>query len=518
VNDQTDSQLLHAYVERRSEAAFEELVRRHVDLVYSAALRMVRDAHLAEDVTQGAFLALAKSAAQLAQRPVLSGWLYRTAQNIAAQTVRTIERRRTREQEAAIIINESFAGETDAVWEQLAPHLDVALGELNETDREALLLRYFERKSGQEMARVLGVSDEAAQKRVSRAVERLREHLAKRGVTVGASGLVVTISTNAVLVAPAGLSATITTAALTGSTVATTAIASATKTIAMTVLNKTLIAAVLAGAIGTGIYGTQEASRSRTHVQDLERQHASLTAKMEQLTRERDDATSKLARVPDENQRLNINNSELLRLRGEVTRLRREREEALAKLTPVAGTDGTPFQRQGVDTNWVRTILDAQPRERGTAAGTLRGKSIREEAGLTLSEMALVDALLKRRENDTLERSPAAFADFQTAFIQAVLRLSDPSVVKQMHDLIEKTYEQAVANGLDIPSKPQTQTDAWVQRRHNLDVQATAQLKQLLSDEERRLFDLAFLGVMGVDLGGVGVDRSNYPKGVLSPE
>jgi DNA-directed RNA polymerase specialized sigma24 family protein len=79
VNDQTDSQLLRAYAESRSEAAFAKLVRRHVDFVYSAALRMVCDSHFAEDVTQGVFVALAKSAGQLLNRPALSGWLHRTA-------------------------------------------------------------------------------------------------------------------------------------------------------------------------------------------------------------------------------------------------------------------------------------------------------------------------------------------------------------------------------------------------------------------------------------------------------
>ena len=100
MTDQTDSLLLKAYVERRLEAAFNELVHRHVDLVYSAAIRMVRDPHLAEDVTQGAFIALARQASELVERATLAGWLHRTAQNIAAQTVRTIERRRVREQEA----------------------------------------------------------------------------------------------------------------------------------------------------------------------------------------------------------------------------------------------------------------------------------------------------------------------------------------------------------------------------------------------------------------------------------
>jgi RNA polymerase sigma factor (sigma-70 family) len=146
VDSLTDQQLLHDYAERRSEAAFAELVRRHVDLVYSAALRMVRDVHLAEDVTQGVFVALAQNARQLTDRPVLSGWLHRTAQNLAANTVRSDVRRRAREQEAAAM-NELLATESNAIWEHIAPHLDDALGELSEPDRDALLLRYFERKS-----------------------------------------------------------------------------------------------------------------------------------------------------------------------------------------------------------------------------------------------------------------------------------------------------------------------------------------------------------------------------------
>src|SRR5438093_10161818 len=173
---------------------------------------MVRDPHLAEDVTQSVFVAFAKNAAQLINRRVMSGWLHRTAQNIAAQTVRTIERRRAREQEA-VAMNELLSTEPDAIWDQIAPHLDEALGELNEGDRDALLLRYFERKSAREMAQTLGTSEDAAQKRVSRAIERLREFLAKRGVTVGASRLVVVISANAVEAAPVGLAVTISTTA-----------------------------------------------------------------------------------------------------------------------------------------------------------------------------------------------------------------------------------------------------------------------------------------------------------------
>jgi hypothetical protein len=174
-----------------------------------------------------------------------------------------------------------------------------------------------------------------------------------------------------------------------------------------------------------------------------------------------------------------------------------------------------PARPNEVDTAWVQNLLDAPPKDQGLAAGALRGKFLRNEKDFSPSEVALRDALLQRQLNQNLERSPTQFADFQTAFIQGALAISDASKVQQIHDIIQQTYEHAVANGLDIPSKPATEADAWVQRRFQLDRQATGQLKELLTPEERKLFNRAFLGVMGVDLGGVGVDKSNYPKGFL---
>jgi RNA polymerase sigma factor (sigma-70 family) len=239
VNGLSDQQLLLDYTESKSESAFAELVRRHIALVYSAALRMVRDTHLAQDVTQGVFLALAKNSQQLANHAVLSGWMHRTSRNIAAQTVRTDVRRRAREQEAAAM-DELLPANPDPLWENVAPHLDNAVGDLNEADREALLLRYFERKSAAEIGQIFGISNEAAQKRVSRAVERLRESLAQRGVTVGATALVALIGANAVHAVPAGLALAMS-AAVAGTTFTTVATLTAAKTIAMTTLQKSII-------------------------------------------------------------------------------------------------------------------------------------------------------------------------------------------------------------------------------------------------------------------------------------
>jgi RNA polymerase sigma factor (sigma-70 family) len=323
VNELSDQQLLRDYAEQRSEAAFAELVRRHVDLIYSAALRMVCDAHLADDVTQSTFMALAQNARQLTNRTVLSGWLHRTAQNLAAKVVRTDVRRRAREQEAAAM-NELLSAGSDVSWEHIAPHLDAALGELNEPDRDAVLLRYVEKKSAQEMAERLGISDEAAQKRVSRAVERLREFFAKRGVTIGASGLVV-IAANAVQAAPVGLALTISTAAaLAGTTIATTATATATKAIAMTTLQKTLVAAAVAALAVVGAYEALLVSRLREQNQTLRLQQAPLAEQIQQLQRERDGAANRLSTLADEIQRVKGNSTELLKLRGEVGVLRQQ--------------------------------------------------------------------------------------------------------------------------------------------------------------------------------------------------
>jgi len=326
VNGATDQQLLRDYRENRSETAFSELVRRHVDHVYSAALRMVRDAHLAQDVSQGVFVALAMNAGQLVDRSTLSGWLHCTARNLAVKLVRTDARRRTREEEAAAM-NPLLSAESDASWEGTAPHLDAALGELSESDRDAITLRYFEKKSALEMAGLLGISDEAAQKRVSRAVDRLRELMARRGVTVGAGGLVAVLSANAVQAAPLGLAGTISAVVLSGTTLTTTAGAAA--AIAMTTLQKSIVVASVAVLAGTGIYEARQVSQLHDQVQTLRQQN-------EQQRQESESLSNRLAIAlraePAPAQSLpNAQFHELLRLRGEVSLLRRQ-SESLAKM------------------------------------------------------------------------------------------------------------------------------------------------------------------------------------------
>ena len=270
---------MREYAGGASEAAFSELVRRYINRVYSAALRLVGNAHLAEDVSQKAFLALAQNAGQLADRAVLPGWLHGTAHNLSANAIRSEVRRRAREQEAAAM-NELLAFEPEPVWESVAPFLDAALSQLNELDRDALLLRYFQHKSAREIAQLLGISGEAAQKRVNRAMGRLREFLAKQGIVVGAGALIVLISTNAVQAAPVGLAVTVSTAVLSATSLQTTTVIATTKIIAMTTAQKALIAAAVAAALGTGIYQARQTLHRRGHVQTVQLQQL-MTAQSE---------------------------------------------------------------------------------------------------------------------------------------------------------------------------------------------------------------------------------------------
>lgn len=226
MNGKTDLELLHAFAKERDDAAFGEIVRRYVDLVHSAALRMVADPHHAEDVSQAAFVALAEQSAglipKLRQGMALSAWLHLTTRNLAAKCVRTESRRRAREHAAMAM--ESLLKDPDqepsAVWAVMAPHLDDALAELPEPDRHALFLRFFEGKTAREIGDRLGLSEAAAQKRATRALERLRERFALRGVKASSGAISAAIAAHAVSGAPAALAAGITHAALASSVAA----------------------------------------------------------------------------------------------------------------------------------------------------------------------------------------------------------------------------------------------------------------------------------------------------------
>jgi RNA polymerase sigma factor (sigma-70 family) len=312
-----DLDLLRQFARENSQHAFAEIVRRHVNLVYSAALRQVRSPQLAEEIAQSVFADLARDAGKLNSETVLTAWLYSVTRRTAIDVIRKESRRQLREQ-IAVEMNNMNATAND--WMQVEPLLDDAMAALDETDRAAILLRYFENKNLREVGESLKISDDAAQKRVSRAVEKLREFFSKRKITIGASGLAVLISANAVQSAPIGLVLTITNASLAaaGTTLTFMRIATATK------LKLALGAIVVAGAITAFVVQQQTQTKLRGENESLQQQIAQLQADNAGLS-------NRIAVIGEANQLPAERFNELLKLRGEVGVLRRQLDEATEK-------------------------------------------------------------------------------------------------------------------------------------------------------------------------------------------
>ena len=348
-----DADLLSRYATDQSEAAFAELTRRHVDLVYSAALRLLNgDVHFAEDVTQQVFTEVARQAKQLARHPAPVGWLYTTTRLMALRVNRTNRRRKAREEEAHAMNELLHHEEPSGDWNQLRPVLEDVMHELDDRDRHAVLLRFFQNKTLGEIGASLNLTENAARMRVERALDKLRGKLTRRGVTATAAALATVIGANAVQSAPAGFAATLPAAAIAGSAVPAATFITLTKTIAMTTLQKTIVAAALTAAVGTGIYALHQNSQLKGRIQALHQDQMQSRARIQQLEQERDQATGQLAAVVDENTRLrsNPNATELLKLRGEVGVLRQQTaaDQAVASQSGLAKMMNDPAMKEFV--------------------------------------------------------------------------------------------------------------------------------------------------------------------------
>lgn len=215
-----DNDLLARFAETGCEESFAVLVHRHIHLVYSVAARHAANTDNAQEITQAVFTLLARKAASFRGKTVVSGWLYHAARLTAANHRRTEIRRFKREQEAYMRSLAEQTPEPQPAWEELKPYLDEAMGSLRATDRDAIVLRYFENRSLAETSRTLGVAERAGQKRVARALEKLRQILLKRGVISTATTLAAVLSAHSVQAAPAAIATTISATALKGSIVA----------------------------------------------------------------------------------------------------------------------------------------------------------------------------------------------------------------------------------------------------------------------------------------------------------
>jgi RNA polymerase sigma factor (sigma-70 family) len=261
-----DIELLREYAEHDSEIAFAKLVERHVNLVYSVALRGVGNAHAAQEISQAVFIILARKAKSFSPKTIFSGWPYQTTRLTAANYLRTEIRQQKREQEAFMqsTLNES---ESEA-WLHIAPILDDAISKLGAKDRDAIVLRFFENKNLSEVGAVLGASEDAAKMRVNRALEKLRKFFAKRGVALTATIIAGAVSANSVHAAPVGLAATISATALKGSALAASTLTLAKGTLKIMAWTKIKLAVIasagvlLAAGGGTAIYEIHRSSQN----------------------------------------------------------------------------------------------------------------------------------------------------------------------------------------------------------------------------------------------------------------
>ena len=319
-----DLTLLQEYARRNSEEAFAALVSRHVNLVYSVALRQVRDPHLAEEITQAVFIILARKAGSLGPKTILPGWLCRTARYASANALTVQRRRQRREQEAHMqsILNEPDP-QPDA-WIQIAPLLDGAMEQLGQKDHDAVVLRFFGGRNFKEVGAALGSSEDAAKMRVGRALEKLRSFFTKRGVVLSAAGIAGAISANSIQAAPAALAKSVTAvafmkgAAASGSTVA--IIKGALKLMTWTKANTVVVGTLVAGMAAVSVMQHQAQVKLRDSNQALQQQVDKLQLENARLSIPAPQASSPQSLSNDEQR-------ELLRLRGEVGVLRRQTNE-----------------------------------------------------------------------------------------------------------------------------------------------------------------------------------------------
>jgi len=196
-DDMTSSQLIDDYARHCSEEAFSQLVASHISLVYSAALRQVRDAALAEDVTQLVFIVLARKARTLNPKYPLDAWLLGVTRITAANALRQRARRLRHEQEAASMTPTTAPEPESSDWDAIVPHLDDALAQLRETDRNLIVLRFMRNLPLKEVGSALGMRENTAGRRIARALEKLRAILQGKGVTVSASAIATSLSPTA---------------------------------------------------------------------------------------------------------------------------------------------------------------------------------------------------------------------------------------------------------------------------------------------------------------------------------
>jgi RNA polymerase sigma factor (sigma-70 family) len=447
-----DGQLLQQYTRDRSESAFGELVARHIDLVYSVALRVAGgDSHLAQDVTQSVFLDLARKAPGLPRDAILAGWLCRHAWFTAAKSVRAERRRKTREQTAMEM--RALDDNTGSPWELIAPHLDEGLNQLSASDRDAIVLRFFKRQDFRVIGTALGVSEDAAQKRVSRALEKLRGVLSKRGATLTATALASALTAEAIVAAPAGLAISVTATALAGAAKVGTGLSLTTiKTLAMTKLQISMVGVILMAGLATPLLlQHQSLKRMREEGNRLREETVSLqqqTSQIDQLAAENQRLSNLLARAGGSQTPKPEQLGELLRLRGEATRLRASAQADSKAANPMVEMLKSPAGKE---------MMKASMRTEGLAVARSYAKLF-AELHLTPEQTASMKDLMINRTMASADMITAAMsgqADSAQLLAQAVQVKADQAAIDgQIKQLLgDDNYTQYQAYGKTLPER-----------------------------------------------------------------
>lgn len=355
----TSSQtLITEYVRTGSDSAFRELVTRYLGLVYGTALRYVRgDTYLAEDVAQMVFIRLARKAPRLLGPVMLGGWLHRVTCHVAATLLRGERRRQSRERQAVAM--NTLEDHTEANLACLLPILDQAINQMGQADRTAILLRFYEQCDFGAVGERLGTTEEAARKRVSRALDKLQVLLKRRGLTVSAAALGAVLAQEALAAAPAGLAVSIASTALSQAAMGTGIALTLSKIMIMTKLKAGIVGAIVVAGVTTPLV-VHRANQLKLREQgEAMRQQAN---RLTQLTAANEQLSNWLAQARSDQGMASNQLLELMRLRNEVARLRSQSNEIQrlrSQTPPLRAGSETPQTRSG----------DRLPRESWTFAG-----------------------------------------------------------------------------------------------------------------------------------------------------
>lgn len=466
----TDNQtLVSEYVRNGSEPAFRELVARYVNLVYSSALRLVGgDAQLAEDVSQTVFLNLARKAHRLPREVMLGGWLHRDT-CYAARTLMRSERRRQQRERQALEMS-AIEDHSEANLATLAPLLDEAIEDLGAEDRTAILLRFFEQRDFRSIGEALGSNEEAARKRVTRAIEKLHGLLKGRGVSLSATALGTVLATGTITAAPAGLAASLAGTALAGAVAGAGFSATLIKLATMTKIQAGVVGAVvLIGAAATVVVQHQAHAAFRAQDESLRQQSA-------ELARQRAENERLAGLVQTGGSRANTLD-DLVSLRKDVDSLRKQTNSLAASLEekrrlqartapPSAGSTATleameedrrlAIGRMNYTKQWLLAFHMFAGENRDQFPTSF------DEAQSFMPEQAKADPNFKT-------------AQFEVVYRGATTNVTTPTQVvllreKQAHRCYDGRWSRAygfVDGHAELASSPDGNFDAW-EKQHNV--------------------------------------------------